>query len=50
MNVSKYGVKCGPSLRFWENRSWINIIDPYGWFQWYSVVEDQKMIKDKLVD
>ena len=22
-------------LRFWENKGWINEIDPYGWFQWY---------------
>ena len=20
---------------FWENKRWINKIDPYGWFQWY---------------
>ena len=25
----------GTSLRFWENKRWINKIDPYGWFQWY---------------
>ena len=42
INVNKYGVKCGTSLRFWENKGWINKIDPYGWFQ--------KMIKDKLID
>ena len=35
MNVNKYGVKCGASLRFWENKGWINKIDPYGCFQWY---------------
>ena len=35
MNVNKYCVKCGTSLRFWENKGWINKIDPYGWFQWY---------------
>ena len=35
VNLNKYGVKCGTSLRFWENKSWINKIDPYGWFQWY---------------
>ena len=29
------GVKCGTLLRFWENKGWINPIDPYGWFQWY---------------
>ena len=34
VNVNKYGVKCGTSLRFWENKGWINEIDPYGWFQW----------------
>ena len=35
VNVNKYGVKCGTSLRFWDNMNWINKIDPYGWFQWY---------------
>ena len=35
VNVNKYGVKCGTSLRFWENNGLINEIDPYGWFQWY---------------
>ena len=28
-------VKCGTLLRFWENKGWINEIDPFGWFQWY---------------
>ena len=32
---NKYRVKCGASLRFWENKGWINKIDPYGWFQRY---------------
>ena len=35
VNVNKYGVKCGTSLRFYENKGWINKIDLYGWFQWY---------------
>ena len=35
ISVNKYGVKCGTSLRFWENKGSINEIDPYGWFQWY---------------
>ena len=35
VSVSKYGVKRGTSLRFWENKGWINKIYPYGWFQWY---------------
>ena len=33
VNVNKYGVKCETLLRFWENKGWINKIDPYGWFQ-----------------
>ena len=45
-DANKYGVKCGTSLRFWENNGWINEIDPYGWFQWYftSRVEDRRLI------
>ena len=35
VSVNKYGLKCGTSLRFWENKGWINEIHPYGWFQWY---------------
>ena len=34
-NVNKYKIKCGTSLRFWENKGWIREQDPYGWFQWY---------------
>ena len=33
--VNKYGVKCKRSLRFWENKGWINEIDPYRLFQCY---------------
>ena len=35
VNVNKYGIKCRTSLRFWENKGWINKIDLYGWVQWY---------------
>ena len=35
VSVNKYGVKCETSLRFWENKGWINPVDPHGWFQWY---------------
>ena len=35
VSVNKYGVKCKTPVRFWENKGWINEIDPYGWFQWY---------------
>ena len=35
VSVNEYGVKCGTSLRIWENKGWINPIDPYGWLQCY---------------
>ena len=28
VKINKYGVKCGTSLRFWENKGWINKQDP----------------------
>ena len=28
VSVNKYGAKCGTLLRFWENKGWINEIDP----------------------
>ena len=31
ISINKYKVKCGTSSRFWENKGWINSIDPYGW-------------------
>ena len=34
-SVNIYGVKFGTSLRIWENRGWINKIDPSWWFQCY---------------
>ena len=50
--INKYGVKCGTSLRFWENKGWIKEQDPYGWFQWYCrywlgrcTSEDERQIK-----
>ena len=35
VSINKYGVKCGTSLRFWENKGWINKMHLYAWFQWY---------------
>ena len=42
----------GTSLRFWENKGWINKQDPHGWFQWYLIYwlgrrskDDERQIK-----
>lgn len=33
--INKYGKKSGTSLKMWEEKGWIEPIDPYGWVQWY---------------
>ena len=33
--MNKYKVKTGTLLRFWEDKGWINEVDPYGWFERY---------------
>ena len=36
------------SLRFWENKGWINKIDLYGWFQWcFTCWLDRRSKDDK---
>ena len=35
VSVNEYGFKCGTSLKFWENKGWINPIGYYRWLQWY---------------
>jgi hypothetical protein len=34
-HLNYYGVTAGSSLEQWEDKKWINEIDPYGWVQWY---------------
>ena len=51
--VNKYGVKCGTSLRFWENKQCINGIDLMVGFSVIldtGQVEDLQIMKDKLID
>ena len=36
VSLNYYKVKVGTSLRFWESKGWMNELDPYRWFQWYS--------------
>ena len=53
MNVNKYGVKCGTSLRFWEVKAGlIKLILMVGFSGILGTVqvEDWKMMKDKLID
>ena len=33
--VNRYRVRSGASLEEWEDKGWIVVQDPYGWFQWY---------------
>jgi hypothetical protein len=33
--VNKYKVTSGTSLKYWEDKGWIQAQDPYGWVQWY---------------
>ena len=53
VSVNKYGVKCRTSLRFWKDNGWINLqilMDGFSGILDVGWVEDQKMIKDKLIN
>ena len=50
---NNYNVSVGTSLKFWEDKGWMNKHDPYGWVQWYCrfytgrriPVEDDRQIR-----
>ena len=46
VNLNYYGLEVGTSLRFWEEKGWINKIDHYGWFQWYFIYWKGRRSKD----
>ena len=35
VKLNKYKVETVALLWLWENKGWINKVDPYGYFQWY---------------
>ena len=35
VNINKYKVKVGTSLKFWQDSNWITKYNPYGWMHWY---------------
>lgn len=55
ININKYKVKVGGrdcGLEEWEQKSWIQKQDPYGWVQWYArfyngrrTADDERQIK-----
>jgi len=46
INMNKYKVKCGTTLREWENSGWITSQDPYGWVEWYCNFYSGRRSKD----
>ena len=46
VSVNKHGAKCETSLRFWENKGWINEIDTCGCFQWYFIYRLDRKLED----
>lgn len=35
INLNYYKIDASMPLKHWEDKGWINPVDPRGWFQWY---------------
>lgn len=35
IKLNYYGVDASMPLKHWQDKGWINPVDPRGWFQWY---------------
>jgi len=33
--LNYFGIRASQSLKVWQEKGWINPVDPRGWFQWY---------------
>mgnify|MGYP006080783805 CR=1 FL=1 len=45
--INKYQVKCGSTLKDWEDKGWINKKHPYGWVHWYCDFYKGKRSKEE---
>lgn len=46
LEINKYKVHSGTSLKDWESKKWIKGQDPYGWVQWYCRFYKGRRTKD----
>jgi hypothetical protein len=48
VNLNKYKVKSGMSLKYWEDHDWIRSQDPYGHVQWYCGFHSGRRTPDDI--